>query len=30
VGSNAENVQEAIRIRNRIQKFLENQKQQIR
>ena len=30
VGSNAENVQEAIRIRNQIQKFLENQKQQIR
>ncbi|MEI8113848.1 MAG: bifunctional precorrin-2 dehydrogenase/sirohydrochlorin ferrochelatase [Bacteroidia bacterium] len=26
VGSNAENVQEAIRIRNQIQEFLENQK----
>lgn len=30
VGSNAENVQEAIRIRNQIQEFLENKKQQIR
>jgi len=29
VGSNAENVQEAIRLRNQIQEFLENQKKQI-
>ena len=29
VGSNAENVQEAIRLRNQIQEFLENQKQHI-